>query len=64
MIRFRGQDAATFVTYDDGHSINLEMEEKERELTVNNYEVLRRLSKSLEYQYILNMNYTTIKFEA
>ncbi len=63
MIRFRGENAATVVTYDDGHKINLDMDEDKRELAVSNYELLRRLAKSLEYQYVLDMNYTTIRFE-
>jgi hypothetical protein len=29
-------------------------------LVTNNYEVLERTAKTIEYQYILNMNYTAI----
>ena len=64
MIRFRGSDAATVTTLDDGSQIELDIDEEKRKLTTDNYELLRRLAKSVEYQYILDMNYTTFKFEA
>ncbi|MCR4611127.1 MAG: polysaccharide biosynthesis C-terminal domain-containing protein [Lachnospiraceae bacterium] len=63
MVRFKGKNAATFTMLDDGQSIQLDVDEKERELTTGNYEVIRRLSKSFDYQYILDMNYSTIRFE-
>ena len=28
-----------------------------------NYDVIKKLAKSYDYQYILNMNYTTLNFE-
>ena len=31
-----------------------------QKLTTDNYELIKRLSKSVEYQYLLNMNYTRI----
>ncbi len=64
MVRFRGSDAATVTVLDDGRKIKLDMDEEERRLTTDNYELLRRLAKEREYQYILDMNYTTLKFEA
>lgn len=64
MIRFRGTDAATVTVLDDGRKIELDIDEEERRLTTDNYELLRRLAKEREYQYILDMNYTTLKFEA
>jgi hypothetical protein len=31
-------------------------------LATVNYEVLKRMAKSVEYEYILNMNYTVVTF--
>ena len=33
-----------------------------RRAATNNYEVLKRMAKSVEYEYILNMNYTVVTF--
>ena len=51
-----------FVMIDDGRCIALDENEETHELVTDNYELLRRVSESIEYQYILNMNYTIIRF--
>lgn len=63
MVRYKGSEAAIFTVLYDGKQINLDIDEEERQLTTNSYEIIRRLSKSYDYQYILDMNYTTIEFE-
>lgn len=62
MVKFKGKDKAKFTMLDDGHQIKLDASEEERKLTTNNYELIKRLVKSFEYQYILDMNYVTIEF--
>ena len=62
MVKFKGKDKAKFTMLDDGHQIKLDASEEERKLTTNNYELIKRLAKSFEYQYILDMNYVTIEF--
>ena len=64
MVRFKGKDAAIFTMLDDGHHIMLDADEEKRKLTTDNYELVRRLAKSFDYQYILDMNYATIEFDA
>ena len=51
-----------FVMLDDGKCIMLDKNSETQKLTTNNYELIRKLAKSVEYQYILNMNYTRITF--
>jgi hypothetical protein len=46
---------------DDGRCIALDENESTQTLITDNYELLKKVSKSLEYQYILNMNYTVIR---
>ena len=63
IVRFKGKNAATFVALDDGATIKLDVDESKREITTNNYELLRRIATSVDYQYVLDMNYTTLTFE-
>ena len=62
MVRFKGKDEAIFVTLDDGRCIALDKNEGAHRLVTDNYELLRKLAKSVEYQYILDMNYTRFTF--
>ena len=62
MLRFKGKNEAVFVMLDDGKCIMLDKNSETQKLTTNNYELIRKLAKSVEYQYILNMNYTQITF--
>ena len=62
MVRFKGKDAAVFVAMDDGRCIALDKNEETDKLITNNYALMRKLAKSVEYQYILNMNYTRFTF--
>ena len=62
MVRFKGKDEAIFVTLDDGRCISLDKNTETQKLVTDNYELLRKVAKSVEYQYILNMNYTRFTF--
>lgn len=62
MVRFEGKNKAVFVELDDGKCIALDKNELSQKLITDNYELLRRLAKSVEYQYILNMNHTRFTF--
>ena len=59
--RFSG-DEGRFMMLDDGACIALDENETTKTLITNNYELLKKIAKSVEYQYILNMNYTVITF--
>ena len=61
----KGENDLLYVTFpnlDDGKCIALDKNEVSRKLITDNYELLRKLAKSVEYQYILNMNYTRFTF--
>lgn len=55
-------EKATFVMLDDGKCINLDENVEKQKLQLDNYEVIKKLAKSYDYQYLLNMNYTTFNF--
>ena len=55
-------DEAMFMMIDDGKCIALDENDESREAAVNNYEFLKRIAKSIEYQYVLDMNYTVVRF--
>ena len=60
MVRFIGKSEAIFVTLDDGKCIALDKNTETQKLITDNYGLLKKIAKSVEYQYILNMNYTRI----
>ena len=47
---------------DDGRCIMLDEDEETKELTTN-YSLIRKIAVSVNYQYILNLNYTVFCFE-
>lgn len=51
-----------FVLIDDGRAMALEESLDLQEMVADDLEFVKKISKSVEYQYILNMNYTTVKF--
>jgi hypothetical protein len=62
IVRFRGEHEAIFIELDDGRCIALETSEVSGKLITDNYELLRKLAESVEYQYILDLNYTRFTF--
>ena len=48
---------------DDGKCIRLDEDEDKHEILSDNYANIKQLVKNYNYQYILNMNYTTLNFE-
>lgn len=62
IVRFKGEHEAIFIELDDGRCIALDKSDISRKLITDNYELLRKLAKNVEYQYILNMNYTRFTF--
>ncbi|MBR0379320.1 MAG: hypothetical protein IJH62_02020 [Mogibacterium sp.] len=47
---------------DAGRCIALDNDEETEKLITDNYGLLRKLAKSVEYQYILDLNYTRFTF--
>lgn len=56
------KDGGKFIMLDDGKCISLNEDEDLRTLTTDNYTLLKRITKSMKYQYILNLNYTEYTF--
>lgn len=61
MAKFTPEEG-TFFMLDDGKCIALDENKETTALITNNYELLKKLAKSVEYQYLLNMNYTVFRF--
>ena len=59
-IKITGDSDAIIIIIDDGKCIYLDTDEEERHVISDNYSLIRRIAKSVEYQYILNLNYTRI----
>lgn len=60
-VRFSSDNECTVIVLDDGDCIAFDKREDHQKLTADNYELIRRIAKSVEYQYMLDLNYTTIR---
>ena len=60
IVKFEDKHSAIFTTLDDGAFIALDKDKEKQELITDNYELIKKIAKSVEYQYVLNMNYTKI----
>lgn len=50
------------VVLDDGKALELEDSQDLQDILGNSLELVKKFAKSVEHQYILNMNYTTLRF--
>ena len=55
-------DEAEFMMIDDGKRIAFDENEESQKASVDNYTFLKKIAKSVDYQYVLDMNYTVVKF--
>ena len=60
-VRF-SENEVLFAMLDDGKCIALDENKEMQDLTVDNYEFIKKLAKSVQYQYILDMNYSILRF--
>lgn len=60
IIRFQSHDKALFISLDDGANIALDKDTSAQGIIADNYRLIKSIAKSIEYQYVLNMNYTRI----
>ena len=63
IIRFKGKDKALLITLDDGKCIALDKSVNNKDLITDSYDLVRKVANNIEYQYILNMNYSRISIE-
>lgn len=61
VIRFKDENNAIFISIDDGAFLDFNLREEAQDLITDNYELIRKIAKSVTYQYVLDMNYTIIK---
>ena len=52
-----------FMMIDNGRCIALNENKEQQKLVTNNYELIKKVATSVEYQYILDMNYTVVTLE-
>ena len=55
-------NGARFSMIDDGRCIALDENQETQTLITDNYGLMKKLAKSVKYQYLLNMNYTEFEF--
>ena len=63
MVRFKDRNSAVFVSLDEGDCISLDKDDEKQRLITNNYDLIKKIAKAVEYQYILNLNYTRITIQ-
>ncbi len=61
-IRFE-KNGAILTFLDDGKCIALNEDHAQQRKIINNYELIKCVASEVSYQYVLNMNYTVIKFD-
>ena len=61
IIRF-SHDAAHLIIIDNGRCITLDDDPESQALITNNYALIKRLAKSAQHRYVLNLNYTMFEF--
>ncbi|MBQ3426430.1 MAG: hypothetical protein IJH37_04720 [Clostridia bacterium] len=60
-VRF-SENEALFAMLDDGKCIALNENKELQEMTVDNYDFIKKQAKSVQYQYVLDMNYSVLRF--
>lgn len=61
MISF-SESEVVFMMIDDGRCIVFDEDREKQRMITDNYALLKKLAASVQYQYVLNLNYTIIKF--
>lgn len=51
-----------FTILDDGACIIFDEDQEKQRMITDNYALLKRVSSSMQYQYVLNLNHTMLKF--
>ena len=61
IIRFQ-ENGAIFMMLDDGKCIALDDVKETQKLITGNYDLIKKLANTVEYQYLQNMNYSVLTF--
>ena len=62
-VRFM-KESAMLTILDDGKYIALDEDRESQKLITDNYELVKRIASEVNYQHVLNMNYTVMRFKA
>ena len=62
IIRFQ-ENGAIFMMLDDGKCIALDDVKETQKLITGNYDLIKKLANTVEYQYLQNMNYSVLTFD-
>ena len=63
-IKFIGKDRAIFIVLDEGQCLSFEEEPDIISLLTSHHRLISKFAKEVEYQYLLNMNFTKFEFTA
>ncbi|MCR5301344.1 MAG: polysaccharide biosynthesis C-terminal domain-containing protein [Lachnospiraceae bacterium] len=56
------KDEVIFMMLDDGECIVLDEDKEKQSMITDNYALLKKVAKSIQYQYVINLNFTILKF--
>ena len=56
------KDEVIFMMLDDGECIVLDGDKEKQSMITDNYVLMKKVAKSMQYQYVINLNHTILKF--
>lgn len=56
-------ESVLFTMLDNGACIIFDEDKEKQRMITDNYALLKKMAKSMQYQYVLNLNHTMLKFE-
>lgn len=56
------KDEVIFMMLDDGKCIVFDEDKEKQSMITDNYALLKRIAKSVQYQYVINLNHTIVRF--
>ncbi len=63
-IKFTGKDRAIFIVLDEGQCLSFEDDPDIQSLITSHHRLISKFAKDVEYQYLMNMNFTKFVFTA
>ncbi len=61
IVCFSGEEVI-FMMLDNGECIVFDEDKEKQDMITDNYAMLKQIAKSVQYQYVLNMNHTIVRF--
>ena len=57
-------EGVLFTMLDDGACIMFDEDEEKQRMITDNYALLKKISSTMQYQYVLNLNHTMLRFDS